>query len=232
MKNKLYIFGCSYSSCFEMAGINKEYHIYKNGWPKSWSEILSEKLNTTVVKKAKGGFGNDAIFDEFCIQSDKIKKNDIVIIGWSYLNRFRVPTFLNEVTDSSELSTIWDNISIHSTTPNFSKKTIEEISLSRNSILYEIEIHNRENLIREYSKSKGFKVYFWNASHPFENENGYLLQNIERKTPHDTFIQFVLRLGGSRIMEETNGMINDNHLGEMGHVIQANLFYNEIKLNL
>jgi hypothetical protein len=224
MKNNLYIFGCSYSADFEMSGVKKQYESYKNGWPKSWSEILSEKLNMTLVNKARGGFGNDAIFDEFCIESDKIKKDDIVIIGWSYFNRFRVPTFFNGWK--------WDNISIFSDTPKLSKKTIQEIVVSRDCILYENEIHNRETLIKQYSKSKGFKVYFWNASYPFENEEGYLLQNIEKKTPQDTFINFVSRLGGQKIIEETNGIVDDNHLGENGHIIQANLFYDEIKLTL
>ena len=208
-----------------MSGVKTQYSIYKNGWPKSWSEILSEKLNMTLVNKARGGFGNDAIFDEFCMVSDKIKKNDIVIIGWSYLNRFRVPRFFNNIWE-------WNNISVFSDISELSKKTIEEIGVSRDCILYETEIHNREKLIREYSKLKGFKVYFWNAAFPLENEDGYLLQNIEKETYLDTFITFVSRLGGQQIIEETNGIVDDSHFGEKGHIIQANLFYDEIKLTL
>ena len=207
-----------------MSGVKKEYVNYKNGWPKSWSEILSEKLNMTLINKAKGGLGNDAIFDEFCIQSDKIEKNDIVIIGWSYLNRFRFPKFIEDWK--------WENMSVYSEPPPLSKRTIEQVGVSRDNILYEDELHNRETLIKSYAKLKGFKVYFWNAALPLKNENGYLLQNIERESNEDTFIQIVSRLGGQKIIDETNGIVNDNHLGEVGHIIQANLFYDEIKLTL
>lgn len=224
MKNTLFVFGCSYSSRFEESGINKEYKTYKNGWPKSWPEILSEKLGMNLINKSKGGLCNDDIFERFCIESDKIKKDDIVIIGWSYLDRFRVADII--IKDE------WENLSSNSESDNISISTSNEISINRTSFLYENEIHNREKLIKLYSESKGFKVYFWNAGFPFQNQEGYLLNKIEKETPHDTFIQFVLRSGGKKITEETNGIVNDNHLGEMGHIIQANLFYDEIKLTL
>jgi hypothetical protein len=218
--SNLYIFGCSYSAEFKKSGITEEYFKFKNGWPKSWSNLLNEKLGMNLVNTAKGGNGNDQIFDDFCIQSDKIKKDDIVIIGWSYINRFRLP----DGSDNKK----WINLSPVSSNLNVSKRTIEEISINRVSELYEDEIHNRENLIKSYSKSKNFKVYFWNAGFPFQKQDGYLLECF-RKRKEDTFIDFVMNRGGLRIIEETKGEIDDNHLSENGHVIQFELFYDKIK---
>ena len=220
MKNTLFVFGCSYSSDFEKSGIEKEYELYKNGWPTSWAEILSEKLNMDLINKSKGSLSNNDIFERFCIESDKIKKDDIVIIGWSYLNRFRV-------ADVNSIER-WENITINSPCHSISKKTSEEIFINRTSPLYEIEIHNWENLIKSYAKCKGFSIYFWNAGIPFQEQDGYLLECF-RKRKGDTFIDVIMSKGGLRIIEETKGEILDFHLSENGHVIQSELFYDEIK---
>jgi hypothetical protein len=40
----------------------------------------------------------------------------------------------------------------------------------------------------------------------------------------------ILNSGGQRIIEETNNEIIDYHMGELGHQVQCDLFYNHISL--
>ena len=225
MKHKLFIFGCSYSSKFEYSGINTDYKNYLNGWPKSWSEILSDKMELELVNHAKGGKSNDSIFEDFCKESTKIQKGDVVIIGWSYINRFRI-------CSTEDNKDYWVDVSIHDSESileqtNFSKRTVEEICLSRDNDLYEMELHNREKLISDYLKLKKSNLFIWNGGFPFKNQENYLLERF-REGPLETFDTFVDRHGGFTITKETENRIHDNHLGKYGHLVQAELFYDEI----
>jgi len=225
MKNKLFIFGCSHSAKFKDSGITTDYETHLNGWPLSWSEILSDNLNLELRNLARGGRSNDSIFDDFCNESDNIKKGDVVIIGWSYLNRFRIWSTKYNPTRWIDVS-VADFETIKEAT-GFSKRTVEEICLSRDNQLYETEIHNREKLILDYLKLKNVNVFLWNGGSPFENNDNYLLEKFEENLS-ETFEIWFRKNGGSTITEETQGKIIDNHLGKHGNILQAELFYDEI----
>ncbi len=98
--NKLWIFGDNNSAIF---GKTKErrfkyYKEYRNGvFPKTWSELLSKELNLELRNMAVSGQSNYDIFDMFCKCINQIQKDDIVIIGWGYINRFRL---VDETTNS------------------------------------------------------------------------------------------------------------------------------------
>ncbi len=38
----------------------------------------------------------------------------------------------------------------------------------------------------------------------------------------------VYEKGGKNIQQETNGEVDDNHLGESGHIVQSNLIYDHL----
>lgn len=225
MKNKLYIFGCSYSALFQNSGIKNEYLELLKKWPRHWSEMLAEKLDLELKNYALGGSGNDSIFDLFCSKSHLFQQGDVIIIGWTYMNRFRVfDTTTNET---------WENLSIGTTTESSSKivsnQTIEEICVNRTSPAYEVELHNRENLIKTFTESKNLNLFLWNAGYAINNQDGYLLEYLKKDSPTDTFVDIVKRHGGLNIEEETNGKVLDNHFGKIGNEVQADLFYKEIK---
>ncbi len=92
--NNLWIFGDSFSStCFphERSDNMKNYlNTIDSVDIKSWSELLSEKLNYDLKNFAKGGNSNYQIFQDFCDQSHLIKENDIVVIGWGLIQKFRI----------------------------------------------------------------------------------------------------------------------------------------------
>ena len=77
-KNTLHTFGDSYTEGQRGGNL-----------PKSWSEILGEKLNMEVKNYGIGGNSNPQIFDDVCNKSHEFNKGDIVIINWTYKDRFR-----------------------------------------------------------------------------------------------------------------------------------------------
>jgi len=43
-------------------------------------------------------------------------------------------------------------------------------------------------------------------------------------------LSHIIKMGGKTIESETNGIVNDPvHLGESGHIVQSELFYDYIK---
>jgi len=111
-------------------------------------------------------------------------------------------------------------------------------------------------LIREFSKSKGFRLFFWSAdidvinNLPSEklNKEYYLLHDEIEKIPLDiltqtnnhsfvrmgkkrTIFDVFFEKGGTTISDETNEIVGDGHLGEKGHLIQYELFYKYITKN-
>ena len=66
--NTLYTFGCSFTEGFnENHEPYQEYKIFKGGtFPKTWSELLSEKLGLNLFNYGQGSIGNQHIFTNFC----------------------------------------------------------------------------------------------------------------------------------------------------------------------
>jgi hypothetical protein len=48
---------------------------------------------------------------------------------------------------------------------------------------------------------------------------------------NNSLLDYILECGGNTITTETNSEINDYHLGENGHKIQSELFYDYITNN-
>jgi hypothetical protein len=108
---------------------------------------------------------------------------------------------------------------------------------------YVDEIYNYEKIIDNLCKNIGCDVYYWSMdekvinSLPKEklNQKKYICNQyvgsyeIEIGRPnfghHFTLFNEVDRRGGMTIFRETNEEIPDTHLGESGHKIQADLFY-------
>ena len=91
--NTLFTFGCSYTADFETGNLIPylKYKEYRGGtYPKSWPTLLSEKIGMNIKNYGLGGTGNQSIFEQFCIHCDEINENDVVIIEWSYIHRYRL----------------------------------------------------------------------------------------------------------------------------------------------
>lgn len=211
---KLYVFGCSFSSAFNEKSLfnpdMKSYYEFRgNNFPLTWSEILANDLGFELVNTARNGFDNYSIFEEFCKVSDKITSEDIVIIGWSQVFRFRLYSKIRNELKSVNVWQTNKNFDLH----DISQRTLDEIIVNRDHQLWINEVYNWMNLINHLSKLVKFKLYYWSFFVEF---------------PEFYIINEILDLGAKYISDETNGIVNDNHMGEVGHQVQAEYFKNVI----
>ena len=165
-----------------------------------------------------GGTGNQSIFEQFCIHCDEINENDVVIIEWSFIHRFRMA-----------LRNDWYHMTLG--TPFIHFKEISNIIIeNRTNHLYVDEIFNFIKLINEFAKSKKFKIFYWFADDEMRkrlSKDTIGIENFicwEKSIKDETYLQ-----GGITIKEETNNIVNDTHFGELGHQIQSNIIYEYIK---
>lgn len=233
--NTLWIFGDSFSAEINNNDVHENHKKFMElkgiSTIPSWSSILSDKLKLTKNNLSKGGDSNYQIFQNFCDICHLIQPNDIVIIGWGLISKFRIShnnQFVN--LDQHGLRDIG----------MVSKKTLEEIS--KNRLKNEKKINRRdrwaeevylwENVIYELSKNKNFEVFFWSSEEPrliycesndFKNKKNYLCPNSE-----SMLISHLKDFGCTTISDESNGEIGDTHFGIEGNRKVAEIFYSEI----
>jgi hypothetical protein len=227
----------------------KEWELYRGGeLPLCWGDLLSNKLNMRMNNRAVGGMSNSEIFQKICKHSDEFEKDDIVIINWSYPNRFRWASCSDE-NNKCRWVRLGGNPHDGSV---ISEYTRTDIALQKTLIPCIEEIYEHEKLIHEYSKSKNFKVFFWSADIDIINnlpsekliDRKYILHEqinnlpliiqgenyirINRPELKRTIFDVFHQYGAMTVGEETNWEVQDRHLGEKGHIIQSELFYKYI----
>jgi hypothetical protein len=230
----LFTFGCSYTEDYDDR--HQNYRLYKEfrggTFPKNWTTLLSEKLEVNLKNYGLSAAGNQLIFSTFCKHVNEINKGDIVIVQWSFIERYRL---------SDKLGVEWLRIGpgpISKDNP-VSKECHESILFNRTNDcskkLYVDEIYDYEKIIDRLSKEVGFEVYYWtiineliyNQPKNILNQKKYLLNDYV-KDEYDNTFTIILKNGGKWIFEETNNMVKDGHMGELGHQVQSDLFYKHI----
>ena len=220
----------------------KEY--IKKDLPPVWIDILGNRLEMIVKNYASAGSSNQEIFHTFIKHLDEIIIGDIVIINWTYIERFRWAS-IPPSTPPNSAPPFWKKIS----TSSIDEKDIREetkLDIIENRINYNLyidEVYDYEKIIDTLSKSIGFEVYYWSAdckiiyNQPKEilNQKKYIindliiLNNEKYIGSGECFFETISHYGGKTVQEETNYNCTDNHLGESGHRVQSELFYNYIK---
>lgn len=207
----LHTFGCSFTAPYTINGTigYSQYYEFKNKvFPPIWPNILSTKLGFLLNNYGLGGISNDEIFSIFCQNINKIKCGDIVIIGWSFKERFRL-------VDNSIGNFIGITPNSKQKLKNVTSQTIDEILINRENQLWINEVLNWEKLIRKYLELIDVEVITW---------------SFDKSFPDEIYIFDVLvNLGAKTITMETNGKIYDNHMAEMGHFHQSEYFFNILK---
>lgn len=213
--SKLYVFGCSHSAKHGnnlTFNVIKNYYDFRNGnFPKTWSELLSEYLNYELLNFGEWGYDNYTIFSKFCKNLNNINKNDIVIIGWSELSRFRMFSEKKNTFISFNRGSRSDNQDCEFLT----QSTIDEILVNRFNYMWVDEVYDWMSVIDSLSNKIDFKVIYWSFYGVFPKL--YILDKL-------------LDLGAETISEETKGLVTDKfHLGEKGHIIQYEYFKEKLK---
>jgi hypothetical protein len=236
----LFTFGCSYTEDFErviestknsdfVPAQRKYVENHLGGRiPKSWPQLLSEKLGFELKNYGVGGMCNYQIFEEICEHSDEFKNDDIVIVEWTHITRFRW------AFNNGGWFSIFSDFT-ETTSELMSKITHSEILVNRTNKLYVNEIYQYQKLLEQFCKLLGVELYFWSSdddiiykeNKEFFKDKKYLLNDLI--SFNSNIFNIIQKNGGKTINEETNGEIPDNHLAESGHRVQAELFYNHIK---
>ena len=187
--DNLWIFGDSFSRYFRF--ICPEYVSLLKYEPQIYVDILAYELDLNVYNFAKGGSDNYTIFHNWVDHIEDIKKDDIVIFGWSDVIRFRLANRTDEWTSMNNafLEKEYGNIE------NFSRNSYKETIYNREHKLYHDELNNFIKLINLYSKNDIVIHWSWVFyNHPV---------NLSFQT-----------LDLPNIIEETNGIIKNGHYGE------------------
>ena len=252
----LHLFGDSFTEGHKLDKSFPWYKVWKE-WrggdlPPVWHEILSEKLGMETNVKAIGGSSNQETFHTICENCDLFKKDDIVIINWSYMNRFRWASTFHD-TDGNEVMYMgkpintWVRMGANKNDHfkcYITESTQMEIAVKISEHpFYVDEIYNYEKIIDNLCKNIGCDVYYWSMdekvinSLPKEklNQKKYICNEYVGKYElsnnslnwghHFTIFREVYKRGGKNIKQETNDEIPDTHLGESGHKIQFEMFY-------
>lgn len=189
-----------------------KYINWKGYTPKVFDEILSNKLKIKSINKGIGGADNYTIFDSIIEVLEKIKEDDIVIIGWSTLSRYRLA---NQQNEFESITMWWQNASQTALERiGISQSTINDIMINRiDNKAYINEINGYIKLINHIFKTN--KVIHWS---PF-----YINKSIGLKVIDIPKLESILN--------ETKGEIDDLHFSEPAHFELAEHFYHIIHNN-
>jgi len=171
---------------------SNKYINWKQYQPKVYGNFVSEMMGYDLQNLGKAGSDNYTIFETFCKTYPLIKDGDIIIIGWTFVGRFRF------VSDDNEWVTLNPNYTNYLDNLNFiSKKTIDEIFVNRTNSKYIEEVNNWISFINSACLNK--KIIHWDT----------VKGDGELNTHH--FFEM------EKIVAETSGEINDLHFSENGH---------------
>lgn len=114
-----------------------------------WPEILSKHFNIRLLNMGHGGYSNDKIIDSIIRSYQFINKNDIVIIGNTFYNRFDIP-------HNNELLTLSPT-----NLPKENNELFMELIPIMDSMLLKERYVNRINFIKKLFEDKGIKCIIW-----------------------------------------------------------------------
>ena len=226
LKPTLWVFGDSYSTK-SIPDYGPEHSLFKNDfrvkyanfkgyYPKHFPEVVAEELGLNLINLAVPSTSNEQIFHSFIENMNKIKPNDILFFGWTYVPRYNLANRNNK----------FENISI----PREGEITFEDhlSSNSINEILYNRGSHSifyswLSNYIKLINRTFNKNLILHSDFFDHGNSDNYIDEYksflINRKDKYET------------IYDETKGE-EDIHYSEKGHVDFANDIINYIKLKI
>jgi len=196
---KIFAFGDSFTNCYDdiRAKHVEKYIEFKGYKPKGYVDYLSEYYDCESINSARQGFDNLSILSSISKVIDQIQKDDIIIINWTQVERFRVVNYKNEweTIIAKHLEVLDDT--------NISKKTAYEVMLNRLSPHYIDELNGWAKIISILFKDNN--ILQWSY---IEKLQGDIIKYIE---PIFETIDY-----------ETKNRVNDKHFSEKGNLDLAN----------
>jgi hypothetical protein len=205
--SSLWVFGDSFSAEFDIKNVHQNHIDYMQlmnvDCMSYWPTLLADKLKYDVKNCARGGNSNYQIFFDFCENIDLINDGDIILIGWALLGKFII-------ADNNRFNNIHP-LGQHYHSP-ISNDSLQEFIKNREQDIWENEVRHWEKLIQKILEYKNCKIIFWSGE-----------ENKLKNTKIDvTFCE--------TMTNETNGAVQDSHLGMLGHKRLAEIFYKELSI--
>jgi hypothetical protein len=233
MRN-LFVFGCSFTQPYfddlnadlSEGGFSK-YKRWKGGvFPKTWSELLADKLDYTLKNYGRGGSCNYYNIRQYNDRCHEIQEGDLVIFEWTHVERFWVAMDDGRVLTSVAGNWQFDNVGL-------SPETVEEVYVNRSCKAFAEEIYSFQNGMDQMAKLGKYEIFYWSAcdliinseSNDFKSDRKYLLTECD-----ESAISYYARKHDNlRINQETNNEVTDQHYGEYGHKFLCDKIYDELK---
>jgi hypothetical protein len=250
--NKLWAFGDSYT-----AGILPDIDhftpyveylkflgIKKQDFPKSWPYQLAHKLNMEPIVFATGGASNEEITMNILNNIPTFQKNDIVIVEWSYMNRY-MWALPNKNHNSNEIAKPFGKFNRCSIYTEFKlengyvpTEVFKHVGINKSLDAWTLQIQLFQNMLEYLSNLIGFHLFIWSSDdNIYKNIKSdkwiigdIVLDYLSTNTTGNSFLKSIRPFGATSILQETNGKVNDcYHLGIRGNEAQSNLFFEYIK---
>lgn len=246
--SKLYTFGCSFTEDFKefldikyIDNVTRTQYIHKfcDGIaPDCWVDVLGKSLNFKIHNLGainaksnnlipdESGNSNDHIFNNFCHMVKYINEGDVVIIQWTFIERFLwVDDVYNKTV--SILPNQYSSIK--------NERLMNEMIINKSHHLWIEQLFIKEKLINECAEHKKFNIFYWSIddkiyslkSEIIKNNPHYLFR--DKLDEYKSILEMIYKNGGKSISIETNNQIVDSHFGKTAHKVIGDFIYNEIK---
>lgn len=181
---------------------------------KLFGDIVAEHFGLECINLGQSGAGNEKILDELLSNIHLISKDDYVIFGVSYFQRFDIDganpidfTTINVNALSGSNSIITDTLS---------KETLMQIVINRASKKFEDRLLRQVKGLTHILKQLSKNVYVWTNDHYLDEQQTGLFKLVDG---YHMLSQF---LNENCITTHTNKVVCDGHLSEIGHKVLAN----------
>ena len=181
-----------------------------------YPDYVSNHFNLELVNIARGGASNEIIFDNLFTNIKNINKDDYIIIGISYFERFDI--WMYNILSPTNVGSI-------STTPDIvfekyglSRQGLLEIITNRNNKVFKDRVIRQIKAIKYLLNSVCNNVCIWTHDNDLievDDENIFLMP-IE----YTKFSSFMYD-NKMALAQETNNIVPDGHFGAPGHKLWA-----------
>lgn len=182
---------------------------------KLFSDIVAEHFGLECINLGQSGAGNEKILDQLLSNIHLITKDDYVIFGVSYFQRFDI-----DIDDPNGFRTI--NVNSLNDGENemicslLSRNSLKEIVVNRSSKLFEQRLLRQVKGITYILKQLSKNVYVWTNDHYLDEQKTNLFKLVDG---YHTLSHF---FSENDITSHTNKLVCDGHLSEIGHRVLAN----------
>ena len=184
---------------------------------KLFGDIVAEHFGLECINLGQSGAGNEKILDSLLSNIHLISKDDYVIFGVSYFQRFDIDGNNPLDFSSINMNSLLDNPNNEDMITNsLSRNGLMEIVINRASKKFEDRLLRQIKGISYILKQLSKNVYVWTNDHYLDEQKSGLFQ---LPTGYHTLSHF---LGEVDITAHTNKVVCDGHFSEVGHVIFAN----------